>query len=122
VPAHLIGHQEFRILGPAIEPLGEADLLFPQGLAVGGRRILAVGRAITDMGADDDQGRAILFPARLFEGRGQCLQIIGPVSHVPYVPAIGLEAQGRIVGAGKGRASLDGNAVIVKDADQFSQA
>src|SRR5271157_5995216 len=52
-----VGDEELGVLGPVVIPLGEPNLLLAQGLAVGGARILLVGRAPADMAVDDDQGR-----------------------------------------------------------------
>ena len=62
--AHTVGNQELRILGPTVRSLREADLLLAERFAVGGRRVLFVRRAVTDVAIEDDQSRA---PLRLPE-------------------------------------------------------
>src|SRR5271163_354236 len=57
--ADLIRHKELRIFGPSIIALGEFDLFSAERLAVSGRSILLVGRAVSDMAVNDDERRAV---------------------------------------------------------------
>ena len=71
-----VGDQELGVLGPAVELLGEPDLVLAQGLAVGAVGVLLVGSAPGDVAVDDDQGRPVVRargtsgrPARAAPGR-----------------------------------------------------
>ena len=55
-----VGDQELGVLGPAVELLGQPDLVLAQRLAVGAVRVLLVGRAPGDVAVDDDQGRPVV--------------------------------------------------------------
>jgi len=55
------GTRNVRILRPAVEALGQADFLFAERIAMGGRSVLLVRRAVTDDAVDDDQGRLVLW-------------------------------------------------------------
>ena len=96
VLAHAVGHEELRVLRPAVEALRRADLLFAQRLAVRGVRVLLVRRAVADVAVDDDQRR----PAgRLLERRERALehlQIVG-VADARDVPAVADEARGHVL-------------------------
>src|SRR5271165_7499699 len=52
-----LGNQEFCVLGPAVELLGQPDLVLSQGLAMGAVGILLVGGAPGDV-AVNEIGRA----------------------------------------------------------------
>ena len=53
-----VGDEELGVLGPAVGALGLPHLLVAERLAVGGRGVLLVRRAVADVAVDDDQGRA----------------------------------------------------------------
>ena len=57
VLAHAVGHEELRVLGPAVGALGQPDLLVAERLAVRGGGVLLVRRAVADVAVDDDQRR-----------------------------------------------------------------
>ena len=52
---HAVRHQELRILGPAVEPLGVSDLVLAERFAMGFGRVLLVRCAVADMALDNDQ-------------------------------------------------------------------
>src|SRR6185437_29061 len=61
--AHAIGHQEFRVLWPAVIFLCQADFLFAKWLAVGGARVLLIRSSVSDMAVDNNQ-RGPIFRAQ----------------------------------------------------------
>jgi len=61
-----LGNQELGILGPAIEALAKADLLFAQRLAVGRGGVLLVRGAVANVAVQNDEGGAARrFPENL---------------------------------------------------------
>ena len=81
--------EELGVLGPAVDLLGQLDLIFAERLAVSGMGVLLVRRALADVAVDDDQRGTIVGlrndRMRPIEQR----QIVG-VAHPRDVPAIGL--------------------------------
>ena len=61
-----VRHQELRILGPAVEALGEAHFLLAERIAVRGGGVLLVRRAVADDAVDDDQRRLVVGAAECF--------------------------------------------------------
>src|SRR5207302_544500 len=57
--AHAVGNEELRVLRPAVEALGQLDLLLAERLAMRLMRALLVRRAIADVAVDDDERGAI---------------------------------------------------------------
>src|SRR5205823_13597663 len=51
-----VGDEELRVLGPAVAPLAETDLVVSQRLAVRRGGVLLVRRAIADVAVPDDEG------------------------------------------------------------------
>ena len=64
VLAHAVGHQELRVLRPAVGALGQPDLLLAERLAVRGGGVLLVRRAVADVAVEDDQRGPALASAR----------------------------------------------------------
>ena len=111
-------HQELGILGPAIEALGQLDLLGAEGLAVGRVRVLLVGSAIADVAVDDDEGRPALGPGRGLVRTIEHLEIVG-IAHPADVPAVGDEARGHVLAEGEVGMPLDRDLVVVVDPDEI---
>src|SRR4051794_12810279 len=85
-----IRNQKGGVLFPTIGALGEAYFFLAESVAVGGRRALLVGRAVTDDAVDDDERRPILCPPKEFQSVGNRFRVIG-VTHPRDVPSISFE-------------------------------
>ena len=72
VLAHAVGHQELRVLGPAVGALGEPHLLHAERLAVRRGRVLPVRRAVADVAVEDDQRRPALGLRETPAARARC--------------------------------------------------
>ena len=72
VLAHAVGHEELRVLGPAVGALGEPDLLVAERLAVGRGGVLLVRRAVADVAVEDDEGGPPLRLPEDVEARARC--------------------------------------------------
>src|SRR5262249_34266354 len=111
---HAVGHQELRILRPAIEALGILHLLFAERFTMRLRRVLLVWRAIADMAFDDDDaGTGDLLPGEI-EGAKHLLLIIG-VAHMENVPAQAQEAGSNVFGKGDFGVTFDRDPVRIVD-------
>src|SRR6266511_2177186 len=88
--ADAVRHQECGVLGPAVVPLGQADLLRAERLAVGRARALLGRRAVANVAIDDDQRRASLGVLEAPEGARQHGQVVG-ITHTGDVPAVRYE-------------------------------
>ncbi len=115
-----VGHQELRVLRPAVALLGEADLLLAERLAVGGAGVLLVWRAVADVAFDDDHRRPVVDVLGAVEGRREALAVVG-VTDAQDVPAIGEEAGGDVLAEGERGVALDGDAVGIVDPDEVRQ-
>ena len=81
-----VRHEERGFRRPAVRFLGEPDLFLAERRAVRGGRVLLVGGAVADVGADDDQRRAVLHAPRAFDRRVERRQVVR-VSDGLYVPS-----------------------------------
>ena len=95
-----VGNQEFGVLRPAVELLGQPDLVLAQGLAMGAVGILLVGGAPGDVAVNDDQGRPVMGLEKGLVGPFQQLQIVG-VAHPGHVPAVAHEPLGHVFAEGR---------------------
>ncbi len=108
---HLAGYVERPVGGPPYPLLGEANLLLPEGTAMGFRGVLSGGSSVGDVGAADHQRR----PAR----RGQRLRgrlLYGPpvvAVHGDRVPAHRLKAGRYVLREGEVGGAVDGDVVVV---------
>ena len=118
--AQFIRHDE-RLVLPADLRSSRRDLVRPQRRPVGIRRALLVGGAPADKRLAADQRRTIRLRARRFEGRNHGVGIVS-VHILHNVPAVGAKPCRRIVREPSLRRAVDGDGVVVVDADQFSQA
>ena len=119
--AHAVGHQELRVLGPAIGALGQPHLVLAQGVAVGRGGVLLVRRAIADDAVDDDQGRPVLGRAETSRARAATASQSLASRHPQHVPAIGREAGRDILAEGEVGVALDGDRVVVVDPAQVGE-
>ena len=115
-----VGHQELGVLRPAVEPLGEPDLLLAQRLTVGGAGVLLGRRAEGDVAVDDDEGRAVVGVLEHPEGATEHVEVVR-VAHPGHVPAVADEAGGRVVGERPVGAALDRDPVVVVDPAQVGE-
>ena len=72
VLADAVGHEELRVLRPAVGALGELDFLVAQRLAVGRGGVLLVRRAVADVAVEDDQRRPALGLPEDLAARARC--------------------------------------------------
>ena len=119
--AHPVGDEKLGVLGPAIGALGKLHLFLAQGLAMGGRRIDLVRRAIADVAVEDDQGRPALGRPKDRERILDPLEVIG-IADPQHVPVIGEKAGRDILGEGDARVALDGDVVVVVDPAEIVEA
>ena len=82
-----LGDKELRILGPAIEALAEADLLFAQGLAMGCGSVLLVRGTIADVAIQDNECGAALRLSEDLKGVLDAVDVVG-VADAQDVPPI----------------------------------
>src|SRR5262249_40372708 len=109
-----VGHQKLGILGPAVESLGETDLVVAEWFAMSFRSVLLVRSAIADMAVQDDQRRAASLlleePKRVLDSFG-----IVRVADSQNAPAIGQKTHCHIFGECNAGASFDRDVVVVVD-------
>jgi len=118
---HLVGDEEFRLLGPAVDTLRLPDLVFTERLAVGRARVLLRRRPVADVAVDDDERGAVVRIAERLERAVEHLEIVG-VPHARDVPAVGDEARRHVLGEREARAPLDRDPVVVVDPAEVRQA
>ncbi len=85
-------------------------------------RILLVGRAVTDVGSNNDQRRPQRLVTRCDKGVGQRGQIIAPVANILNVPAITAKPLLHIVRIRKRRIPLNTDVIVIVDKNQLAQA
>ncbi len=113
----LLGHQEGRVLGPAVPTLGGADLLVAERFAVRGARVLLRRCAVGDMAVHDHEGRPRGLRAEGLEGTGERLGVVR-VGDPHDVPAVGQEPCAHVLGEGQRGVALDRDVVVVVDPAQ----
>ena len=96
------------------------NLVSAEWLAVRGTGVLLLGAAVTDVCPRNDHRRAHVVCLRLGDHLVNRVQIVH-VGDVEYLPAVPLESLRRIVGEGEIGASVDGDPVVVVEADQLSE-
>ena len=116
----LLRYEERFAARPAVGLLGERDFVLAQRFAVRLGRVLPVGRAEANVRLGDDERGALRLGLRGGDGRVDGREIIH-VGHVQHLPAVRLEALGRIITAGERRAAVDGDAVVVEEADELAE-
>ena len=116
-----VRHQEVRILRPAVSFFGERDFLLTERRAVHARRILLVGRSEADVRADDDQRRPVRLRSGGFHGSPERVHVVGRITYVLHVPAVGPETACGVVGVREVRGSVDRDPVVIIEYDQLSE-
>src|SRR5437016_11889481 len=116
-----VGDEELRVLGPAVAPLAETDLVVSQRLAVRRSGVLLVRRAIADVAVhDDESGSARRLPEDL-QGMLDAVDVVcvADAQDVPPVP----EEPGRdVLREGDARVPLDGDVVVVVEPAEVVEA
>ena len=87
-----VGHQKLGILGPIVGALGEPDFFLAERFAVGGARVLLVGRTIGDVAVHDDQRGPIGGRVEGAERAPQHVEIVG-IADPRHIPAVCDEAR-----------------------------
>ncbi len=114
----LCGHLEWRS-SPAKSLLGRRDLLGTQCLAMGGLGA-GLGRgAEANHGLAADHRRPLQFALGLASGLRDRLAVL--TIHALHMPAIGLEALGRVIGEPALNLAVDRNAVVVVEHDELAE-
>jgi hypothetical protein len=109
-----VGHEELRVLGPTIGPLGEPDLLLTERLTVSGVRVVLVRRSPADVAVDDDESRAIGAGLERLERAVEQIEIVR-VTDADDVPSICEKTPGDVLREREIGASLDRDPVVVVD-------
>ena len=76
---HFLGHQKFRLFGPSIVFLRQANFVFAQRFAMCPMRILFIGCAKRDVTVNDNETRAFGLVLERIERLRQRFQIIGVI-------------------------------------------
>ena len=117
----LVRDEEGLLARPAVLLLGQLDLVLAQRRAVRARRVLLVGRAERDVGANDDQRRPVL---DLLGLRDRVLERVelDVLAEVLDMPAVGLVALAGVLGQRERRVAFDRDVVLVVERDQPAEA
>src|SRR5581483_184045 len=118
---HPFGHEEMRLLWPAISTLGGAYLVLAERFAVGRARVLLVWGPVSDVAVDDDQGRAVLAAFGRLERPLEQVNVVG-VAHARNVPSVAHEARGDVLAEGELRVPLDRHVVVVVNPTEVREA
>ena len=117
---HAVRHQKLRVLRPAVEKLGQPRFVFAERVAVSGRGILFMRRAVTDDAVDDDDGRPIVGAAERLQRARERGGVVG-VAQPRHVPAIAAEPAFDVLAESKVGMALDGDRVAVVDPAQIGE-
>src|SRR6266850_2986740 len=110
-------YQELGIFGPAVEFLGQLNLIFAQWFAMSGTGVLLMWRAVSNMAIHDDQGRAIFGLLKIAIGVAEHLQIIR-IGDAGDVPAISLKAHAHGLAKGPLGGTIQSDVVVVVNPTQ----
>ena len=107
---HLVGHPEGLVGGQAQEPLGHPDLVGPERRPVGGGGIGQLGRRPTDVAPQHQQrGLGVGAVARSLQGFADggldAVDVVGHLTEIAHVPAVGLETLLDVVVVGRARSA-----------------
>ena len=116
-----VGGNEEVLRRQTEDDLGLGDLLGAERLAVRGRRVHAGRGREADVAAETDEGRLV--------GDGhappQCglerVEVVGDLADLVDIPAVRPEAHAGVVAIGQLRRAVDGDVVVVVDADQLAE-
>ena len=121
VLAHAVGDQELRILGPAVRPLGEPDLLLTERLAMRRGGVLPMRRAVADVAVQDDERGASLGLAEDVERMLDEIDVVR-IAHPEDIPAVAQKPRGDVLGERDPGAALDRDVVVVVDPAKVVEA
>ena len=116
-----VGHEELRVLGPAVVALGEADFFLAERFAVGCGGVLLVRRAVADVAVENDERGPAFGLAEDLERVLDAIDVVG-VADPQHVPAVGEESGGDIFGEGDAGVAFDGDVVVVVDPAEVIEA
>ena len=119
--ADALGHEELRVLRPAVGFLRTLDLVFARRIRM---RLVRAGlgrEAVADDRMRDDDGRALLFAEEALEMRQEARSVVG-VREVQDVPTVGFEALADVFGEGERGVAFDRDLVVVVDPTKVGQA
>ena len=118
----LVGHPEGLVRRQPEDLLGRPDLVLAERRAVGLRGVGHMRRGLADVAAQDQQARAVLDGHGPAHGRLEGVGVVGDLAQTLDVPAVGLEALGRVVVQGELGRPVDGDVVVVVDVDADGRA
>ena len=118
--ANPLGHEKLCILRPAVTALGEAYLLFAEGLAMSCAGVLLVRGAKADVAIDDDEGRHIGAGLDFLNRLRQAFDVVD-IADPLNVPTVGEKSRGDVVAECEIRVSFDRDAVAVIDPAEVAQ-
>src|SRR5690606_39117759 len=118
--ADFLGHGE-RFVRPADVLARRGDFILAERGAMHAFRAGLVRRTEADHGAAADQRGLVGVLARSLDGGPDLFGVVA-VDVADHVPAVGLEALRRVVAEPAGDVAVDGNAVVVIEADQLAEA
>ena len=116
-----LGRDFERAMVPAECGAGQGDFVVAQRRTVALFLALLVRRTKTDGGLAADQGRLVHALARGLDGHLDLFGVVA-VDIANHLPAVGFEALRRVVGEPALDFTVDGDAVVVVEGDQFAQA
>src|SRR5579864_3523028 len=91
--AHSVRNQELGVFRPTVKFFDQSYFFLSKRLAVGGIRILLVGRSVTDVAVENDQGGTIRRFLERFKSSGDHLQIVG-IAYARHIRLVANEARG----------------------------
>ena len=109
-----VGDQEFFVLRPAVEFVGERDFFRAERFAVSFVGVLVVRRAVADVAVDDNQCGLVSGLTENVESLGERDRVVG-VGDVFDVPTVAFEARGHVFAEGQAGVAFDGDVVVVVD-------
>src|SRR5580693_4621022 len=112
VVVDIAGDEKFRILRPTISALGEAGLLFAEGLTVSFGGVLLVWGTVADMAVQDNKSGPSLRLAENFEGVLDAINVIC-VPDSQDVPSICKKSGGNVFRESDIRVPLNADVVVV---------
>ncbi len=119
LPVDGVGNLE-RWMRPVQGLARRRHLVLAQGRAMHRRGALLVGRPEADDGLDANQGRTAIGQHRVAQGRLDVVRIV-PVHAADHAPAVALEAGRDVLGEPSAHLAVDGDAVVIIEADQLAQ-
>ena len=110
------------LVGNAHHGFGASHLFGGEWVAMRFVTIDLIGTGRGDVAAQDQQARAIGDRDRIVQRDLKSVAIVGDLTEVLDMPAVRLEPQTNVVAIGERGIAIDGDVVVVVDADQVAEA